>query len=128
MPSICLAHPIHFGLIIVRVFGEEYKPCNFIQPTVASSLLGPNILLSALLTNTPNWCSSHNVRPGFTPTENDRYTTTIVLYILMIRLLDNRQKYKRLLNIWWEAFPEFSLFLTFLLSAISVCGCPQTLP
>jgi hypothetical protein len=30
--------------------------CNFLQPLFTSSLLGPNILLSTLLSNTPNLC------------------------------------------------------------------------
>jgi hypothetical protein len=41
-------------LITLTIPGEEYKPCSsslcsFLQPPVTSSLLGPNILLNALM-------------------------------------------------------------------------------
>jgi hypothetical protein len=36
--------------------------CNFLQSTVASSLVGPNILLNTLFSNTLSLCSSLNVR------------------------------------------------------------------
>jgi hypothetical protein len=36
--------------------------CNFLQPYVTFSLLGPNILHSTLFSNTLSLCSSHNLR------------------------------------------------------------------
>jgi hypothetical protein len=55
------------ALITLTILGEEYKPCssslcNFLQPPVTSSLLGPNIFLSTLFSNTLNLCSSLIVR------------------------------------------------------------------
>jgi hypothetical protein len=52
---------------IIIKFGEEFKLwssplCNFLQPPMVSSLFGPNILLSTLLSNTPSRRSSLNVR------------------------------------------------------------------
>jgi hypothetical protein len=66
--------------------GKEYRPfssslCNFLHYPVISSLLGPNILLSALFSNTLSLRSSFNVSDQV----SDPYRTTgkiIVLYIL----------------------------------------------
>jgi hypothetical protein len=55
------SHPLHFMVRII--FGETYKlGCNFLHAPPTFSLLGPNILLSTLLSNTLNLCSSHSVR------------------------------------------------------------------
>jgi hypothetical protein len=70
-PSPCAPHaPAHLillALITLIILGEEYKPCSsslcsFLQPPGTSSLLGPNILLSTLFSNTINLCSARNVR------------------------------------------------------------------
>jgi hypothetical protein len=60
MLSTCTAHLIPLYLVILITYGEEYKLwrallCNFFQPSVTSSLLGPNMLLSTLLPST-NLC------------------------------------------------------------------------
>jgi hypothetical protein len=49
MRTTCPAHPILFDLIIPIIFGEDYEfwsslLCSFFQPSVMSSILGPNIL------------------------------------------------------------------------------------
>jgi hypothetical protein len=54
-------------LITLTILGEEFKPCSsslcsFLQPPVTSSLIGSNILLSTLFSNTLNLCSFLNVR------------------------------------------------------------------
>jgi hypothetical protein len=64
MRATCPAHLILLALITLTTLGEKYKPCSsslwsFLQPPVISSLLGPNIHLSTLFSNTLNLCSSH---------------------------------------------------------------------
>jgi hypothetical protein len=63
----CPIHLIPLDLIILLTLGEEYESwssslCSFLRPSVSPSLLGPNILLSTLFSNTLSLCSSLNVR------------------------------------------------------------------
>ena len=65
--STCLAHLILLDLITQIIFGEKYTPwrsvsCDFLQFTVTSSLLGPNVFFSTLLSITLNPYSSLNLR------------------------------------------------------------------
>ena len=61
--------PAHLNLLdfITRtILGEQYRSlssslCNFLHSPVTPSLLGPNILLSTLFSNTLSLCSSRNV-------------------------------------------------------------------
>jgi hypothetical protein len=53
----CLAHLIHLDLTTVIIFHVAYKLwrsslCSLLQPPATTSLLGTNILLSALFSNT----------------------------------------------------------------------------
>jgi hypothetical protein len=62
----CPTHLILLDLI-TRIFVDEYRSlspslCSFLHCPVASSLLGPNILLSTLFSNTFSLCSSLSVR------------------------------------------------------------------
>jgi hypothetical protein len=65
---VLMPRPSHSSRLITRIiFGDEYKSlssclCSLLHSPVASSLLGPNILLSTLFSNTLSLCSSLSVR------------------------------------------------------------------
>ena len=90
----CFANLILLNLITRMIFCEEYRSlnstlCNFPHSLVTSSPLGPNILLSTLLSNTLSLRSSLNVSDQV----SHPYKTTgkiTVLYILNFMYLDSK--------------------------------------
>ena len=62
----CPAHLILLDFITCTILGEVYKSfstslCNLLHSPVTSSLLGPNILLNTMFSNTLSFFSSRNV-------------------------------------------------------------------
>jgi hypothetical protein len=99
MNATCTTHLIHLDMIGLMISGDEYKLrsswlCNFRHSPVTSSILGPNILLRTLFSNTLSLYSTLNVRDQVShPYRSDRI---VVLYILTFTFLDSRQDDKTL--------------------------------
>jgi len=85
------AHLIPLDFITHTILGEEYKSfssslCTLLHSPVTSSLLGPNILLNTMFSNTLIFLSSRNVSDQV----SHSYKTTrkiILLYILIFKFL-----------------------------------------
>jgi len=87
---ICSTSHILFDFItlMIVVFGEAYKLrssslCSLIHSPTTSSLLGPNILLSNLFSNTLNLCFLLSVRDQVShPYKTSKIT---VVYVLIVK-------------------------------------------
>jgi hypothetical protein len=110
------APPISILDFITRIiFGDEYRSlssslCSLLHYPFASSLLGPNILLSTPFLNTLSLCSSLSVRDQVSHSYKTTGKTT-VLYTLIFVFLDSNLEDKRLCTEWQQAFPAFNLLL-----------------
>jgi hypothetical protein len=92
MRAICLAHFIVLELIILIILGEEYKLCNFLQPTLLH-LSSVKIFSSALCSQKP-WIRVRNalfeIRTGYLLYINEKgYDSAEVLDDSDVTLRDN---------------------------------------
>ena len=95
----CPAHLILLDFITRTILGEQYTSfssslCSLLHSHVTSSLLGPNILLNTMFSNTLSFLSSRNVNDQV----SHPYKTTgriIVLYILIFKFLNSDLEDKR---------------------------------
>ena len=108
------ALPMSLFLITQIIFDEKYRSlsfslCSFLHSPVTSFFLGPNILLSTLLSNTfVLHCSlsvSDQVSHPYKPTGKMMF-----LYILIFVFFSCKLEHKRCTE-WQQAFPVFSLLL-----------------
>ena len=79
----CLAHHILLDFITRKILGEKYKSfssslCNHLHSPVTSSVLGPNISLNTLFSNTLSFLSSRSV--------NDQVSHPYLLYNILLQL------------------------------------------
>ena len=99
MRTTCPVHLMLLDFFTLTIMGEVYRSwisslCTFLHSPVTSSLLGPNIFLSTLFSNTLGLLSSLNVSDQV----SHPYKTTgkiTFLCILIFKLLDSKLEDKR---------------------------------
>ena len=102
--SLFFYHPKNtaWGVEIIKLLILKCSPL-----LVTSSLLGPDILLSTLFSDTLSIRYSLNVRDQFS--HRYRKDKITVLYVLIFIFLDRKLEHKRFCTEWYQAFPDFNL-------------------
>ena len=125
-PPICATCPTYLillDLITRTIFGGEYRSpwfslCSVLHALFTSSLLGPNILPSTLLSNILSLRSSLTVSDQV----SHPYKTTgkiIVMYILICKFLDSWKT--KILYQMIASIPWLQSALNFFLNRIFIC-------
>jgi hypothetical protein len=82
-------HPNDFCEVL-KLWSSSF--CSHIQPPATSSLLGPNILLSTLFSNTLNLCSSLGVRVQVSHTYKTARKIIVFFYFLIFKSCRGNEK------------------------------------
>ena len=107
----CPSHSSRFHYTNNIMWGDRSLSSSlrsFLYSSFTSSLLGPNILLCSLFSNTLSLRSSLNISYQVSHT----YRTTgeiVILYILIFKFFDSNLEDKRFCIEWKQAFPDFNL-------------------
>ena len=114
---------ILLDFITREIMGEEYRSlssslCSFLHSSVTSSLLGPNILLNTLFSDTLSLRSSLSVSDHVSHPHKTTGKIT-VLYIIIVKFLDSK-KYKYRKN---NLVRRICFTLRF--AHVCVCSLPQ---
>jgi len=95
------------------ILSEEYRSlssslCSFLHSPVTLILLGPNMFLNTLFSNTLSLHSSLNMS---VQVSHPCKTTGRIL--VLFKFLDSKMEDKRSCTEWYQAFPHFNLLLIF---------------